>query len=80
MVDREKVVKGLQICREFDGDKCPECPYSADNECLAAIASDALELIAELEAANSEAGTVEYALNILRANGWKEDRNHEFKP
>lgn len=66
----EKVLKGLKICRDFDGEKCPECPYYTEEECLTMIADDALKLIAEQN-------TVKHALKVLQANGWKEDRLHE---
>lgn len=110
MLEREKVLTGLKICKEFDGEKCPECPYFFEKECLSVVAGDALKLINSLYAAyqgaknlleqktelmqdaidmyqalettynemRSETTTVKYALDILRMNGWKEDRLHEF--
>ena len=46
MTDREKVIKGLEICSEYD--LCKDCPYrGCETECGAMIAKDALALLKE---------------------------------
>lgn len=52
MIDREKVQKGLECCREMNGHACQKCPYISDcnNMSVAGIshlASDALTLLKE---------------------------------
>ena len=49
MVDRVKLIEGLNVCKEYAGELCPKCPYYHEEECLKAIATDALKLIAELD-------------------------------
>lgn len=53
MIDREKVIKGLECCREMDGHACQKCPYVSDCNNMSAgiphLASDALELLKEQE-------------------------------
>lgn len=56
MVDRKKVIKGLECCSAMSGDECRECPYG--NECwdtdlpygMPYLAADALALLKEQEA------------------------------
>ena len=53
MTDREKVIKGLEICVNRVPGKydCNECPYEIDgNYCEINLAKDALELLKEQEA------------------------------
>jgi len=56
MTDREKVIKGLECCRdcfELDWDvTCAtiDCPYKGERECLPKLCSDALALLKEQEA------------------------------
>lgn len=54
MVDREKVIKGLECCSQMSGNVCRKCPYW--DEChdtnlplygIPHLASDALELLKE---------------------------------
>ena len=57
MIDREKVIKGLECCVSMNGSACRECPYSS--ECVtgevpyqtgtAHLAADALALLKEQE-------------------------------
>ena len=52
MVDRDKVIKGLEHC--CDPDKCDAgCPYYKDYDdvydCMSKVAGDALELLKEQE-------------------------------
>lgn len=51
MIDRMKVIKGLECCREMNGHACQKCPYVSDCNNLSAgiphLASDALELLKE---------------------------------
>ena len=56
MVDREKVIKGLECCCAISGDDCRKCPYG--NECrdtdlpygMPHLAADVLALLKEQEA------------------------------
>ncbi len=59
MIDREKVIKGLNSCakwmKENDGDACNSCPYHNhfsydDNDCIAMVNSEAIVLLKEQEA------------------------------
>lgn len=57
MIDREKVIKGLECCASMDGSVCRECPYSS--ECVtgeatyqtgtAHLAADAISILKEQE-------------------------------
>ena len=51
MIDREKVLKGLDCCSDLA--RCEECPYDQHAlfiaECTSALAKDALELLKEQE-------------------------------
>jgi hypothetical protein len=53
MADREKVIKGLEICVDRVPGKytCNECPYEIDgNYCETNLAKDAIALLKEQEA------------------------------
>jgi hypothetical protein len=56
MVDREKVIKGLERCKLYNKVNCDKCPYdyngrgNGKSECTAELASDALALLKEQEA------------------------------
>lgn len=59
MIDREKVIKGLNSCAKWmgknDGDACNSCPYHShfsydDNNCIAMVNSEAIALMKEQEA------------------------------
>ena len=43
MVDRDKVIKGLECCREIA--KCNKCPYKESEECCEEMRAEALALI-----------------------------------
>ena len=63
MIDREKVQKGLECCREMNGRACQKCPYISDCNNMSAgiphLASDALELLKEQqETISSFQGTI----------------------
>lgn len=64
MIDREKVQKGLECCREMNGHACRKCPYISDcnNMSVAGIShltSDALALLKEQqETISSFQGTI----------------------
>ena len=63
MTNREKVIKGLECCREMDGHACQKCPYISDCNNMSAgiphLASDALELLKEQqETISSFQGTI----------------------
>ena len=48
MIDREKVIKGLECCRRF-GDCENQCPYFDELDCTQLIKADTLELLKEQE-------------------------------
>ena len=57
MINREKVMKGLECCSALnidDGsDRCEECPYNEISifvhDCRAVLSADALELLKEVK-------------------------------
>lgn len=59
MINREKVIKGLDSCakwmKENDCDACDNCPYHSshfsydNNDCIAAVNNDAITLLKEQE-------------------------------
>ena len=42
MTKREKVIKGLECCKT---ERCSECPYTRESECLGTLIVDALDLL-----------------------------------
>ena len=71
MVDREKVIKGLECCAAMSGDECRKCPYG--DECLdtglsygmSHLAADALALLQEQDAVDA---TIEPCKSCLEWN------------
>lgn len=51
MIDREKVIKGLEyhLSEITIGKKCFQCPYFGDNPCEQILIASALELLKEQE-------------------------------
>ena len=55
MIDREKVIKGLERCKLYNKVNCDKCPYDYNgrgdgkSECTAELASDALALLKDQE-------------------------------
>ena len=55
MIDREKVIKGLERCKLYNKVNCDKCPYDYNgrgdgkSECTAELASDVLALLKEQE-------------------------------
>jgi hypothetical protein len=54
MIDMEKVVKGLECCKQmemdYEIDYCPdECPYKDNQDCIQSLCSDALEMLKKRE-------------------------------
>lgn len=55
MIDREKVIRGLECCSAMSGDECRKCPY--EHECrdtdlhygIPHLAADAIALLKEQE-------------------------------
>lgn len=46
MIDREKVIRGLEACISPEMDSCNRCPYNTDKgECCRDLRVEALELI-----------------------------------
>ena len=56
MIDREKIISGLQRCRLMNKVNCDKCPYdyngrgNGKSECTAELADDVLALLKEQEA------------------------------
>ena len=55
MIDRDKVIKGLECCQYSSKSHCDGCPYAYEslcntNDCTADLASDAIDLLKEHEA------------------------------
>lgn len=51
LMDKEKVIKGLNCCSHTDGANCIYCPYdNADSDCTALMSMDVLALLIEQEA------------------------------
>ena len=63
MIDREKIIRGLECCR----DGCMnDCPYLNEGNCFSVICSEALELIRARQPAR--------LIKILSPSGqWTED-------
>ena len=49
MIDREKVIKGINYCTHTDEVECPNCPYWQDDDCVEALIADALALLKKQE-------------------------------
>ena len=49
MPDREKVLKGLELCTDISGRLCVSCPYYTDTDCPEQLCADALALLKEQE-------------------------------
>ena len=58
MIDRDKVIKGMECCLDYDPDNitCPECPYDDSYKlytttrwCIGQLIEDALSLLREQE-------------------------------
>ena len=49
MPDREKVIKGMQQCLAYgdEYDKCMDCPYLQEVDCIRGMKKDALALLKE---------------------------------
>ena len=76
MPEREKVIKGLECCDYYNSLTltCFQCPYidlcksEGMSRCTAELAHGALALLKEQD-------TVEHALSVLKAHGWKESKS-----
>ena len=78
MPDRENVIRALELCRYYPDPgqekkwyhSCLKCPYCTDRNGMEMncnqLYTDALALLREQD-------TVEHALNVLRAHGWKDE-------
>lgn len=53
MIDRVKIIKGLEHCKLYNKVSCDKCPYdyngrgNGKSECTAELASDALAMMKE---------------------------------
>ena len=70
MIDREKVLKGLECCCSMTGEACRQCPY--DEECAemigsgsAHLCSDALELLKEPEDKELHLADLDALVNMI---------------
>ena len=88
MIDREKVIKGLEICSEFGawhGRDChinktyKDCPYrDCETGCVTTIAKDALALLKEQEEAMKiKDGTISNLIEQIRIIGEKLPKKQE---
>ena len=64
-VDREKIIKAIEICYTVEHN-CTECPYFSKDDCNDGLMQDALTLLREQD-------TVEHAMEVLKAHGWKDE-------
>lgn len=71
MVDREKVLAGLEACADHTGALCRTCPYDIRKEgCISDMARDALELLKEQSAIVDALVKVGYPHNFQREPPW----------
>ena len=70
MIDREKVIKGLECCLSLSDrcpDECLECPYGSDKDCevtcMQKMGKDALALLKEQEPRAPHYTRLEYLVN-----------------
>lgn len=65
MVDREKVIKGLEQCKTNNG-ICHECPYDDGSlklaACTSKLCNDAIELLKEQEAKKVNISQMHYGI------------------
>ena len=82
MVDREKVIKGLERCKLYNKVNCDKCPYdyngrgNGKSECTAELASDAIAMLKEQEA---EAKWI-YGEDKTGVDGWYCSECNFFEP
>ena len=69
MIDKDKVLKGLECCCSMTGEACRQCPY--DEECAKMIGSGSAHLCSDaLELLKDEPSLV---LNIVKFNCYHGD-------
>lgn len=68
MIDREKIIKGMNYCTHTDGVECPNCPYWQDDDCVETLNADAIALIKEQTAIIEQYRRTD---GFLAAHGWK---------
>ena len=83
MTEREKVVKGLEVCIEREPGKytCHECPYETDgNDCEINLTKDALAMLKEQKALLNKAyelladmGLDFFCEDLICNDGWCDD-------
>ena len=69
MPDRDTLINTLTLCLGEGIEKpdpCNYCAYSAKLHCVREMMRDAFALLKEQD-------TVEYALDVLKKHGWKDD-------
>ena len=54
MLDREKIITGLQCCARTCMDDCRHCPYLECEDCTTLMSMEVLELLAEQEPVQPE--------------------------
>ncbi len=74
MIDREQVIRGLELCVSHDSDKCCKCPYhpQCQEYYYTALKEDALTLLKEQEAVEpsfkqDEKGILQEYRNVVDA-------------
>ena len=72
MIDREKVIKGLEHCsresEHIDDNPCEGCPYLEKESCIGNIHKDALALLKEQEEIIKQYHKADTFLDV---HGWK---------
>ncbi len=80
MIDREKVIKGLESCAKWMGENddnaCNSCPYHHshfsydDNNCIAIVNNDAITLLKEQKTSRSN-------ISKKQMEAWLKDRQYD---
>ena len=85
MIDREKVLKGLECCCSMTGNACRQCPY--DEECAKMIGSgsahlcaNALELLKEQQETIELQGSLLTLAHAAMSHGKKEGLTNGARP
>ena len=88
MLDREKVLRGLECCAAMSGEECRKCPYG--HECrdtelppygIPHLAADALILLREqepVEPKGEDCGECGYTLHRINYDGPDKGLRHEW--
>lgn len=82
MIDKEKVLKGLECCADRTGKLCKTCPYDFihNENCMGDMARDALELIKEQEEKIKGLSTLLDFAHAAISHGKKEGLTNGARP